>query len=274
MFEFQGKVIGQDQPLVMGILNITPDSFYAGSRVKSISELITKAGQMLDQGADILDIGAISTRPGAKEITIEEELDRLLPTIKTVRSHFPDALISVDTYRSVIAKRMIEEGTTFINDISGGIFDPQMPELIGKNNTPYIMMHVYKTPDTMQIEPLNEEAFEAVRTFFIKQAALFESKGASNLILDPGFGFGKTIEANYDILHRLNDLRINNYPILAGLSRKSMIYKYLGLEPSEALNGTTALNAFALQNGANILRVHDVKEAKETVKLFTMLRKK
>ncbi len=272
MFEFQGKVIKHDKPLVMGILNITPDSFYAASRVNSISELLNKAGLMLEQGADILDIGAVSTRPGAQEITAEEELNRLLPSVKAVCTHFPDALISVDTYRSSIAKRMVEEGATLINDISGGTYDPGMAEMIGRENIPYIMMHVHTTPDIMQNEPLDADAFESVRKFFIRQTAIFESKGANKLILDPGFGFGKTINANYDILNRLKELRINNYPLLAGLSRKSMIYKYLNLDPSEALNGTTALNAFALQNGASILRVHDVKEAIETVKLFKMLR--
>ncbi|KAF0129796.1 MAG: dihydropteroate synthase [Bacteroidetes bacterium] len=272
MFEFQGKVIRHDKPLVMGILNITPDSFYAASRVKSISDLLIKAGLMLEQGADILDIGAISTRPGAKDITEEEELNRLLPSVQAVCSHFPEALVSVDTYRSIIAMRMIEEGATLINDISGGTYDPEMAEMIGKQNIPYIMMHVHSKPDIMQNEPLDAEAFETVKKFFIRQTAIFESKGAHQLILDPGFGFGKTLKANYDILNRLKELRVNNYPLLAGLSRKSMIYKHLNLEPSEALNGTTALNAFALQNGASILRVHDVKEAIETVKLFKMLR--
>ena len=255
----------------MGILNLTPDSFYANSRIRSISSLLDSASLMLEEGADILDLGAVSTRPGAQTIESEEEKQRLLPALQALRLHFPEAILSVDTYRSEIAQIAIEEGCSMINDISGGTFDREMAPLVGRVNIPCVLMHIYQRPETMQNMPLNQEAVEMVKQFFMQQVLYFESCGARQLVLDPGFGFGKTFEANFDLLKRLPQLVINNLPVLVGLSRKSMIYKSLNIEPEDALNGTTALNAFALQKGASILRVHDVKAAKETVRLYQMM---
>lgn len=271
MFEFRGKKFGGRGPMVMGILNLTPDSFYANSRIKSISSLLDSASLMLEEGADILDLGAVSTRPGAQTIESEEEKQRLLPALQALRLHFPEAILSVDTYRSEIAQMAIEEGCSMINDISGGTFDREMASLVGRENIPYVLMHIHQSPETMQNIPLNQEAVEMVKQFFMQQVLYFESCGARQLVLDPGFGFGKTFEANFDLLKRLPQLVINNLPVLVGLSRKSMIYKSLNIEPEDALNGTTALNAFALQKGASILRVHDVKAAKETVRLYQMM---
>lgn len=271
MFEFRDKQFGDKGPMVMGILNLTPDSFYAHSRINNISKLLDTAALMLEQGADILDLGAVSTRPGAQTIGVEQERQRLLPAIRALCAQFPDSILSVDTYQSEIAKMAIDEGCAMINDISGGTFDPKMAPLIGGENIPYVLMHVHQRPETMQNKPLNQEAFEQVKQFFLHQVQHFESYGARQLVLDPGFGFGKTIEANFDLLRQLNRLSINQLPILVGFSRKSMIYKTLNIEPENALNGTTVLNAFALQQGASILRVHDVKAAKECVRLYNLM---
>lgn len=268
MFEFRGKNFGGKEPMVMGILNLTPDSFYAHSRITDTTSLLKVAEKMLSEGADILDLGAVSTRPGAQAIDSEEEKQRLIPAIRALRTNFPDAIISVDTYRAAVARHAIDEGCMMINDISGGTFDPEMAALIGQENIPYVIMHMHRRPETMQNEPLHEDAFQKAQQFFIQQVKHFQSFGAQQLILDPGFGFGKTIEANFGLLQRLPELAINQLPLLVGFSRKSMIYKTLDITTENALNGTTALNAFALQKGASILRVHDVKAAKETIQLY------
>ncbi|PKP51821.1 MAG: dihydropteroate synthase [Bacteroidetes bacterium HGW-Bacteroidetes-1] len=254
----------------MGILNLTPDSFYTRSRVIDAEYLTSTAGRMLDEGADFLDLGGVSTRPGAENVSTNDEIKRLLPAIKTLLKAFPEAFISIDTYRKAVAEIMLNEGAFIINDISGGKFDQDMPDFIGKYNVPYVMMHIHRNPSEMQKLPLDTEVLSEVKLFFEKQSEIFEMKGANQLILDPGFGFGKTLSANYRLLANLNELRVKDYPLLIGISRKSMIYKPLDIDPEKALNGTSVLNTIALLKGANILRVHDVKEARETVDLCSL----
>lgn len=272
VFRLGGRSLIKTGPMLMGILNITPDSFFSGSRITNEKILLEKVGLMLEQGADILDLGAVSTRPGASDLGPEEEYSRLIPAIKLVVSHFPEAFLSVDTWRAEIAREAIEAGAFMINDISGGSFDEEMVEFIAEKNVPYVMMHTTGRPSEMQNKALEAgEVLEAVNHFFRQQIDLFSQKGAKQLITDPGFGFGKTLDANFAMLGCLQELRLENYPQLVGLSRKSMIYKLLDETPVTALNGTTSLNTIALLNGADILRVHDIKEAKEVVELTSRL---
>lgn len=257
-----------DEPVIMGILNLTPDSFYEGSRITSDSELLKQAEKMLKEGAQILDIGGISTRPGATDVGEAEELQRIIGAIVSLSEHFPQALISVDTYRSGIAEKAIAAGAHIINDISGGTFDSEMIHLLSRLQVPYILMHIKGTPQHMQQNPHFENVLAEVSNFFKNQLEKFRNAGIrSTIILDPGFGFGKSLEHNFSLLAGLESFRINGCPILAGLSRKSMVNRVLQTTPNEALNGTTVLNTIALINGTNILRVHDVKEAKEAVNL-------
>ncbi len=262
------KTLNLNQPKVMGILNLTPDSFYEKSRQKNLDELLTNAEKQINEGASILDIGAVSTRPGAKEVTEKEELYRLLEALKRLRETFPEIWISIDTWRSGIAKICIEEGADMINDISGGSFDLNMPALIAEKNTPYVLMHIKGSPENMQKDPVYENIIEEVNVFFKKQISKLYAAGATQILLDPGFGFGKTLKHNYHLLKHLAQFSDLGYPILAGLSRKSMIYKHLNISPDEALNGTTVLHSLAIQNGARILRVHDVKETVQIIKLL------
>ncbi len=272
MFRMGERSLQKTGPILMGILNITPDSFFSGSRITTEKKLLEKAGLMMEQGADILDLGAVSTRPGASDIGIEEEYSRLIPAIKLIVRHFPEAFLSVDTWRTEIAREALEAGAFMINDISGGIFDAQMVDFIAEKNVPYVMMHTTGRPSEMQNNALEAgEVLKAVKNFFQRQIELFKRKGANQLITDPGFGFGKTLDANYVMLGRLQEIRLENYPQLVGLSRKSMIYKLLDETPETALNGTTSLNTIALLKGADILRVHDIKEAKEVVGLTNRL---
>ena len=267
----EGKFISLDKPLVMGILNISPDSFYEGSRFPEAKSLIEQAQRMLNEGADILDVGAVSTRPFADDVSEQEELDRLLPIIKQLRKEFPKAFLSVDTWRSGVASEVIDAGADMINDISGGCFDEKMAKSIARYQKPYVIMHTMGDPKSMQINPHYENVVEDILAFFESRIKYFNDLGVDQLILDPGFGFGKTVEHNYEILRDLKEFQSFNLPILAGLSRKSMINKVLDTTPIEALNGTTVLNTVALINGANILRVHDVKAAKEAIKLLGQL---
>lgn len=264
------KILDLNNAAVMGIINLTPDSFYAGSRHQSEKELLEKAEQHLQQGASIIDIGAVSTRPGAIEVSFEDEQSRLLSSLKTLRKHFPDTWISVDTWRSEIAKQCIDEGADMINDISGGSFDEGMAEIIGESNTPYVLMHIQGKPENMQDNPQYYNIIFEIRLFFEKQLKRFEEKGAKQIILDPGFGFGKTMEQNYHLLRNIDQFKQLEQPLLVGISRKSMIHKLLQIKAKHALNGTTSLNTLALLNGTNILRVHDVKEAMEAIKLVEM----
>ena len=254
-------------PKIMGILNITPDSFYDGGNYSKLDSLIEKTELMLEAGADIIDIGAVSTRPRAKKVSIDEELRRIIEPIGLLKKNFPDAIFSIDTYRSRVAKEAVEVGAHIINDISGGTMDSNMFKTIASLKVPYILMHIQGTPQTMQDSPIASEVINRVKEFFISQLKKLSSMGVSEVILDPGFGFGKTLESNYQLLKGMEETRISLLPILTGISRKSMINKVLRTTPEEALNGTTSLNTMALLSGANILRVHDVAEAAECIKL-------
>ncbi|HQO50522.1 MAG TPA: dihydropteroate synthase [Bacteroidales bacterium] len=271
MFKIKGKIIDSSSRLVMGILNLTPDSFFAGSRQAGATQLLQSAEKMILEGTDMLDLGAVSTRPGAVKVAEEAEFERLIPAVKLLAKHFPDVIFSVDTWRSNIAKAAVDEGADVVNDISAGVFDPKMLDFIASQDIPYIIMHIEGTPETMQIKPIENRVIDVVNTFLTQRISMLEALGASRIIADPGFGFGKSLQSNFELLQKLDTIRVKDYPLLVGLSRKSMIYKYFNSTPEDALNGTTALNMAALLKGANILRVHDVKEAKETVKLYNML---
>jgi dihydropteroate synthase len=268
-----GTLLDLSVPRVMGILNITPDSFYTGSRVNTDSEIISAAIRMVEDGAAILDIGGYSSRPGAKDLSAKEEGDRVFRALKLIRKELPAAIISIDTFRSDIAKEAIEGfGVNMINDISGGEADIHMFDIVAQFNVPYIMMHMKGTPQTMQNNPVYEDVVAEILKWFGERIFRLRSSGVKDIIIDPGFGFGKTTEHNFELLRRLGDFSVTGLPLLVGVSRKGMIWKTLGISASEALNGTTALNAIALQNGADILRVHDVKEAVETIRLMGKLR--
>jgi len=265
------KLLSLNKPLVMGILNISPDSFYEGSRFPESEDLLKKARLMIEEGADILDLGAVSTRPFAEEVSEQEELGRLLPSLKKVRKEFPDLFISVDTWRSKIARAAIEEGADIINDVSGGCFDEKMVQTIAHFKKPFVLMHTKGNPKIMQIAPTYKDVNQEIMAFFNDRIKYFYDLGVDQLILDPGFGFGKSLDHNYEIIKNLKRYQTFGLPVLAGVSRKSMIYKALGITPSDALNGTTVLNTIALLNGANFLRVHDVKAAKEAIKIVSLI---
>ena len=265
----RGNLIDLEVPKVMGILNITPDSFYKGSRYNGEKEILGAAQKMLEEGADFIDIGGYSSRPGADDISAAEEKLRVLDAVKYVSKEFPEAIISVDTFRAEIAREAICDcGAHIINDISGGDSDPHMAELIAELNVPYIMMHMQGTPATMQSNPVYEDVVADILMWFGQKTVNLRSAGVKDIIIDPGFGFGKNSAHNFTLLSRLDEFSIAGLPVMAGLSRKSMIWKTLNVSPEESMNGTTALNAIALLKGADILRVHDVKEAVETVKLI------
>lgn len=268
MLKSGSKTLDLSTPLVMGILNLTPDSFFAGSRNHDEKDLLIRAEKHINEGASILDIGAVSTRPRAEDVSEDEEKNRLISSLKILRKNFPEIWISIDTWRANIAKQCLEEGADIINDISGGTFDEEMPQIIAKNNTPYILMHIQGQPKNMQQDPFYKNILNEITDFFKTQSTKFINAGATQLILDPGFGFGKTLEHNYQLLKNLDVFNTLGYPLLIGLSRKSMIHKLLAVDAEAALNGTTVLNTMALQNGAKILRVHDVKEALETIKIM------
>ncbi|WP_089319883.1 dihydropteroate synthase [Pontibacter ummariensis] len=264
----RGKLLSLDTPLVMGILNVTPDSFYPGSRLNNLSEVLQRTEQMLSDGADILDVGGYSSRPGAVDIAEQEELDRVVPAIEAIVQRFPDAVISVDTFRASVAEAAIAAGAAIINDISGGKLDEAMFETVAKRQVPYILMHMRGTPQTMaslaQYEDLVVEVVDELQA----QVAKLKRLGVKDIILDPGFGFAKTAAHNFELLNRLEELRILELPVLAGMSRKSMVYKSLGVDQTDALTGTIGVNMIALMKGADILRVHDVKETKQTIQLY------
>jgi len=264
----RGKLLDISTPIVMGILNITPDSFYDGGKFSDESNRISAVEKMLTNGAMLIDIGAVSSRPGASEVSVEEEWTRLEPVLKMMNTKFPDAIISLDTTRAFIAERALNSGVAIINDITAGS-DPDMFGIVAKHKAPYIMMHMQGMPATMQDNPVYDDVTETVLQFFLKKTEEAKKAGIIDIIIDPGFGFGKTIEHNFELLKNIGSLKtILDVPVLAGISRKSMINKTLGIKAAEALNGTTVLNTIALMKGASILRVHDVKEAVETTKLF------
>ena len=264
----KGRLLVVDKPLVMGIINTTPDSFYEGSRTISIEQIIEKASEMVFEGADILDIGGQSTRPNSKKISVDEELKRILPGIEKIHKLFPETIISIDTFYAKVAKEAVQAGASIVNDISAGKMDEAMIETVAALGVPYVLMHMQGTPQAMQQNPVYKDVTKEILDFFIMQTQLLKQAGIKDIILDPGFGFGKTVQHNFELLRHFDLFKMLNYPLLAGLSRKSHIYKTLGIDVSDALNGTTVLNTISLLKGANILRVHDVKEARETITLL------
>ncbi len=265
----KGRLLVVDKPLVMGIINTTPDSFYSGSRQQAVDEVLSKAEQILKDGATILDIGGQSTRPGSEKLSADEEFKRVIAPIETISKNFPEAFISIDTYYSKVAEQAVAAGASIVNDISAGSIDAAMIETVAALKVPYVLMHMQGTPQTMQQHPNYENVTKEVLDFLIKKVNELRKAGILDVIVDPGFGFGKTIAHNFELLRNLSVFKMLNCPVLLGISRKSTIYKTLGITADESLNGTTALNTIGLMNGASILRVHDVKEAVEIIKLFT-----
>ncbi|MFI5220800.1 MAG: dihydropteroate synthase [Bacteroidia bacterium] len=262
----KGKLLSLEYPVIMGILNVTSDSFYDGGKYSSMGNALTHAGKMLKEGAAIIDIGGYSSRPGAEEISLDEELKRTIPVIESVAERFPEAILSIDTFRSTVAFEAVNAGAHIVNDISAGD-DDEMISTVAKLKVPFVMMHKKGSPKTMQQDPHYENVTQEVMNYFTRKIALGRSAGIIDLIIDPGFGFGKKLNHNYQLLHSLNDFQIFGLPILAGISRKKMIQQVTGTSVADALNGTSAANTIALVKGANILRVHDVKEAVECVNI-------
>lgn len=263
----RGRLLTFNRPMVMGILNITPNSFFDGGHHNSRKEAVLQTERMLNEGADIIDIGAYSSQPNADFVTAKTETERLLPVIDELIKKFPDIILSVDTFRAEVAQQAIDHGVSIINDISGGSLDDQMFAVAAKNQVPYIMMHMRGTPQNMQQKTDYKELIKEVVQYFSTKINQAYEAGVKDIVIDPGFGFSKTLEQNYELLREMELLQHLEVPILVGISRKSMIYKYLDIKPTDALNGTSILNTMALMKGANILRVHDVKEAVECVKL-------
>ncbi len=257
----------------MGILNVTPDSFFDGGKYKTEKKVLTRAEEILEQGGTIIDIGAVSTKPGTDGISTKDEIDRLLPAVKAVKKAFPEAFVSIDTYRSWVALKVIEDcGPCMVNDVSGGSFDVHMFDTVGKLGVPYVLMHMQGTPLKMQENPVYDDIIRDISMFFTDCVKKLTKAGVKDVIIDPGFGFGKTLEHNYELLNRLDSFKVFQLPLLVGVSRKSMIYKLLGTNPEEALNGTTVINTLALMGGTDILRVHDVREAVEATRILEKVR--
>ncbi len=269
----RGRLLYLEKPVVMGILNLTPDSFYDGGRYAAHGAMLARAEQMLQEGAAILDAGGMSTRPGAEAVPESEELRRVIPAIEAIRAHFPEALISIDTVRARVARESVAAGASIVNDVSAGRMDEGLYEAVAELGAPYVLMHMQGTPKDMQREPHYEDVALEVLDFLIAETGRLRALGLKDIIIDPGFGFGKTVAHNYQLLKNLHVLQCLDYPIMVGLSRKSMINRVLGIRPEDALNGTTALHMAALQQGARILRAHDVRPAVETIKLWEQLEK-
>ena len=268
-----GRLMDLSEPQVMGILNVTPDSFYAGSRGVTERYIIDRLHQIMNEGASIVDIGGYSSRPDAEHISTEEEMKRLRNGLEIIRKHRPEAIVSVDTFRADVAKMCVEEyGAAIINDISAGQMDEQMFATIARLGIPYVIMHMKGTPQTMQVCPQYEHFLKEIFYYFSEKVQKLRDLGVKDIIIDPGFGFGKTLEHNYELMSHLEEFSLFELPVLVGVSRKSMIYKLLDTTPQEALNGTTALNTVALLKGANILRVHDVREAVESVRIVEKMK--
>jgi len=265
----KGRLLVIDKPIVMGIINATPDSFYGDSRQQNTDAVLKKAEQMLKEGATILDIGGQSTRPGSEKLTAEDELKRVIAPIKAIYTNFPEAFISIDTYYSLVAKEAVAVGASIVNDVSAGSMDAEMISTVASLNVPYVLMHMQGTPQTMQQEPVYENVNREILDLFIQKTNELKKLGIKDIIIDPGFGFGKTIQQNFELLRNLSVFKMLNSPILLGISRKSFIYKTLNISVEDSLNGTTALHSTGLLNGASILRVHDVKEAVETINLIS-----
>lgn len=268
-----GRLLDLSKPVAMGILNVTPDSFFDGGKYKTEKKVLRRAEEILEQGGTIIDIGAVSTQPGSDGISTKDEIDRLLPAVKAVRKEFPEAFVSIDTYRSWVALKVIEDcGPCIVNDVSGGSFDVHMYDTVGKLGVPYILMHMQGTPLKMQENPEYGDIIRDISMFFTDCVKKLTKAGVKDVIIDPGFGFGKTLEHNYELLNRLDSFKVFQLPLLVGVSRKSMIYKLLGSNPEEALNGTSVVNTLALMGGTDILRVHDVREAVEAIRILNMVR--
>lgn len=268
----RGRLLDLTVPVVMGILNLSQNSFFGPSTIAGEKALLEKADKQLSEGAELLDIGAMTSKPGSQYISIEKEWKLLGPALKSLRAHYPEAILSIDTHRSTTAEKCLDLGADIINDITAGEGDPEMFPLIAKRNCPYIMMHMRGTPQTMQKDPQYKDVLVEVLDFFIEKLGILREMGVKDVVLDPGFGFGKKVSHNYQLLKGLKEFAFLECPILAGISRKSMINKVLGTSPAEALNGTTALHMVGLSGGAHILRVHDVKEAVECVQLFEAIK--
>jgi dihydropteroate synthase len=264
----KGRLMVIDKPMVMGIINATPDSFYGGSRKNNVDEILDQAEKMLAEGAAMIDIGGQSTRPGSEQVGIDEELKRTLPAIETIRKKFPDCYISIDTFDAAVAQKAVNAGADMVNDISGGNMDAQMLSTVAALQVPFVCMHMQGTPANMQQHPVYENVTKEILDFFIKKMEECRLAGINDVIIDIGFGFGKTIEHNFQLLKELSIFKILQKPLLLGVSRKSSIYKTLQITPEESLNGTTVLHTVGLLNGAHILRVHDVKEAKQAIDLL------
>ena len=268
-----GRLMDLSEPQVMGILNVTPDSFYAGSRAETEQDIIRRLHQIVDEGASIVDIGGYSSRPDAEHISAEEEMNRLRNGLEIIRKHRPEVVVSVDTFRADVARMCVEEyGAAIINDISAGQMDEQMFTTIARLGVPYIIMHMKGTPQDMQVNPQYGHFLKEVFYYFSEKVQRLRDLGVKDIIIDPGFGFGKTLEHNYELMNHLEEFALFELPLLVGISRKSMIYKHLGITPEEALNGTTTLNTIALLKGASILRVHDVRQAMESIKIVQKMR--
>jgi dihydropteroate synthase len=265
----KGRILVIDKPLVMGIINATPDSFFGGSRFNGVDEIVAKAEKMLNDGADILDIGGQSTRPGSELISADEEIERVIPAIKAIAEKNPEVFISIDTFYSKVATAAVDAGASIVNDISTGSMDSKMIATVAELKVPYILMHMKGTPQTMQQNAIYENVTLEVLDHFISKKYELQKVGIIDIIIDPGFGFAKTIDQNFELLRNLSVFKMLDKALMLGISRKSTIYKTLGVNSDEALNGTTVLNTIGLMNGASILRVHDVKEARETIKLFS-----
>lgn len=269
----RGRLLELREPQIMGILNVTPDSFYSDSRTPDEAHITDRVRQMMDEGADMIDVGGYSSRPGADDVTPEEEIDRLRRGLRIVRKLYPEVPVSVDTFRADVARMCIEEeGADIINDISGGMMDRQMFRTVARLGVPYILMHMQGTPDTMQVAPHYDNLRREVMLYFAERIDRLCQMGAKDIIVDPGFGFGKTLEHNYELMNHLEDFAVFNLPLLVGISRKSMIYKLTGDTPQTSLNGTTVLNTISLVKGAHILRVHDVKAAVEAKQIYMAMK--
>lgn len=267
----RGQLIHIKHPTIVGIINLTPDSFYANSRFSSLAPVIEKAGEMIEEGAAILDIGGLSSRPGAIEITENEEIDRILPAIETLVDNYPNTPISVDTYRKGVAEAAMNAGASILNDISAGLMDPALWPWLSKMKVPYVLMHMQGTPGTMQLNPVYKDVVQEVLDFFIQKTIELRELGVLDIILDPGFGFGKTTVDNYRLLSHLHVFKVLGLPIMTGVSRKSMINNVLNIKPKDALNGTSVLHYEALRQGSTLFRVHDVKAVNEVIQLWSMI---
>lgn len=267
----QGTLFDLSTPVVMGIVNVTPDSFYDGGTLTSINTVISRVQQIVEEGGKIVDIGGYSSRPGANEVSLDEELNRVVPIITEIKAQFPSMVISIDTFRREVAEKSVLAGAAIVNDISGGELDPTMYNFVAESKTPYVMMHMRGNPATMQHHTTYDNLIAEIQDYFLHKIEVLHNKGLSDIIIDPGFGFAKTMDQNYELMKHLDLLQIFDKPLLVGVSRKSMIQKKLNVSVNDSLTGTIALNMFSLQKGANILRVHDVKEAQQCITLYNEL---